>query len=110
MPQVPPPPLMPLPIVIGEWSMHETDNGLLWKRSKGWRNKTLLNALFFAVLTIIFGALSLGARYSAFAPVQPEWLPLVGLGLTGLLALLVLGQVLSLTRATSVFIDNQQGL
>ncbi|MEP7286162.1 MAG: hypothetical protein ABI947_10385 [Chloroflexota bacterium] len=105
-----PPPLMPLPLTMGEWTMSEDDEDLLWERSRGWRNKTLLNAAFFAVLTLIFGTLSVGARLSLYAPVQPEWLPYVGLALTALMIILFLGQVSLLLRATSVVIDNQQRL
>src|SRR5258708_39550379 len=108
--QLPSVPLMPLPITAGEWTLEGNEDGLLWERSKAWRNKTLLNAGFFGVLTIIFGSLSLGARLSPFAPVQPDWLPVVGIGLTLLMIVLLGGQLLSLSRATVMVIDNHQRL
>jgi hypothetical protein len=103
-------PLMPLPITVGEWTLNELDNGLLWKRSSGWRNKTLLNAVFFAVLASLFGALSIGSKLTQFAPVQPEFLPYVGMGLSALLLLLAIAQIWSLSRASIVLIDNHQKL
>jgi hypothetical protein len=103
-------PLLPLPIAVGEWTLNELDNGLLWKRSSGWRNKTLLNALFFIVLTAMFAALSIGAKLTQFAPVQPDILPLIGIGLAVLMLLLTLGQLFTLRRANIVLIDNNQKL
>src|SRR5262249_15706635 len=108
--ELPPVPLMPLPITAGEWTLEGNQDGLVSGRSKSWRNKTLLNAGFFGVLTLIFGALSLGARLSPFAPVQPDWLPLVGIGLTLLMIFLLGGQLLSLARSTVMVIDNHQRL
>jgi hypothetical protein len=104
----PPVPLIPLPISAGEWTLEDDDDGLLWKRAPGWRRKILLNTLFFLVLMVIFAALSFGAGLTLFAPVQPDWLPFVGVALTLLMALLAIRQFLMLTRATTVIIDNHQ--
>ncbi len=104
----PPVALMPLPISAGEWTLEEDDDGLLWERARGWRRKMLLNTLFFIVLMGVFAALSFGASLTPFAPVQPDWLPLVGLALTLLMALLAIRQFLMLRRATTVLIDNHQ--
>src|SRR5258708_21952743 len=106
--QQPPVALMPLPISAGEWTLEEDDDGLLWKRAQGWRRKMLLNTLFFIVLMGVFAALSFGAGLTPFAPVQPDWLPLVGIALTVLMALLAIRQFLTLSRATTVLIDNHQ--
>lgn len=102
------PTLLPLPITVGEWTLNGDEDMLVWQRSRSWRNKTLLNAFFFVILTLVFGALSLGARMSVFAPVQPDWLPIVGIGLTALMILLIIGQLLSLFRATSIIVDNHE--
>jgi hypothetical protein len=68
----------------------------------------VLNSLFFLVLAIVFGALSFGARLTSFAPVQPDFLPLIGIVLTLLMLLLVVGQLFSVTRAITVVIDNHE--
>jgi hypothetical protein len=104
----PPVPLMPLPISLGEWILEQDDEDLICQHSKTWRNRAMLNAVFFVVLTLIFGALSFGSHFSPFAPVQPEWLPYVGFVLTILLAALAVRQIFLILRATTVLIDNHE--
>jgi hypothetical protein len=107
-PPVEAPALMPLPIELGEWVLQEDLLGLRWVRGQSWRTRTLLYALFSLGLGVVFGALSLGARLSPFAPVQPDYLPLVGLVISAIVILIGLWQIVTLLRATSVLIDNQQ--
>jgi hypothetical protein len=107
-PAVEMPALMPLPIELGEWILQEDLLGLRWVRVQSWRTRTLLYALLSLGLGIVFGALSLGARLSPFAPVQPDYLPLVGLVISAIVILIGLWQIVTLLRATSVLIDNQQ--
>jgi hypothetical protein len=109
-PPIEAPALMPLPIELGEWILQEDLLGLRWVRVQSWRTRTLLYALFSLGLGIVFGALSLGARFSPFAPVQPDYLPLVGLVISAVVILIGLWQLVTLLRATSVLIDNQQKL
>jgi len=103
-----PVPLIPLPITLGEWILEQDDEDLVCQHSRAWRNRALLNVLFFFVLTLVFAALSFGSYFSPFAPVQPDWLPLVGFVLTALLAVLVVRQLFLYVRATSVLIDNHE--
>jgi hypothetical protein len=107
MPEVLP---MPLPIDLGEWILEEHPQGLIFQRARAWRTKTFGYALLSFVLATIFGALSLGARFSPYAAVQPDWLPLIGLGIAVITLLIGLSQVTRLTRATSALIDNRQRL
>lgn len=109
-PPVEAPAPMPLPIELGEWILQEDLLGLRWVRAQSWRTRTLLYALFSLGLGIVFGALSLGARFSPFAPVQPDYLPLVGLVISAIVILVGLWQIVTLLRATSILIDNQQKL
>jgi hypothetical protein len=91
-------PLHPLPLQVGEWLVSALYNGLQWERTKRWRNDQLVRGAFFAILTPIFGLLSLGAWLSPYAKVQPEWLPLLGLALAAVMllsALMAFGQILS---------------
>ncbi len=101
-------PLMPLPISLGEWILEADLQGLLWRRSQAWRTRGLIYTVLSIVLAVVFGLLSLGARLSIYAPVQPDWLPLVGLGIAVVMLLVGISQLLTLLRATSVLIDNRQ--
>ncbi len=103
-------PLMPLPIALGEWDLEEDLQGLLWKRSQAWRRRMTLYAALSIVLAVVFGLLSLGARLSPYAPVQPDWLPLIGLAIAVVMLLIGISQILTLLRSTSVLIDNRQRL
>jgi hypothetical protein len=106
-PVIEPVPLMPLPIVLDEWILEEDSVGLTWVRASTWRTKKVVQIVFSVILAIIFMALSLGARLSLYAPVQPDWLPLVGLGIGFLMILTAIGQIFSLSRSTHVLIDNR---
>jgi hypothetical protein len=107
LPQVP---LMPLPISLGEWILQEDLQGLLWNRAQSWRRRMTIYAVLSIALAVIFGLLSLGARLSPYAPVQPDWLPLVGLVIAFIMLLIGVSQILTLLRSTSVLIDNRQRL
>jgi hypothetical protein len=100
--------LMPLPIDLGEWLLQEHPQGLIFQQARGWRTKMLVYAVLSFALAAIFGALSLGARFSPYAAVQPDWLPLVGLGIALITLLIGLSQATRLARATSALIDNRQ--
>ncbi len=106
-PVVTPVTLMPLPITLEDWILEEHPQGLIWARTRGWRTKKIVQIGFSVIMAIIFGALSLGARLSPYAPVQPDWLPLVGLAISAIMLLTAIGQILSLSRATQVLIDNR---
>ncbi|HVO42911.1 MAG TPA: hypothetical protein VMT34_09815, partial [Aggregatilineales bacterium] len=66
----------PLPIHLGEWQVRDDETlGLLIERTLQWRRDAMARVLGFVVLTVAFGALSVGALTTKYAPVQPEWLP-----------------------------------
>ncbi|MCC7449707.1 MAG: hypothetical protein IT324_19970 [Anaerolineae bacterium] len=108
--ELPPVQPMPLPIAVGEWILEEHLQGLLLRRPQAWRTRTLIYGLLSIALAIIFALLSLGAKLSIYAPVQPDWLPLVGLGIAVVMLGAGLWQLLTLARAASVLIDNRQRL
>ncbi len=83
--------LAPLPIHLNDWVFEEDPVGLVFRRTQPYSRSILWRAIFFGVLTPLFGALSLGAILSIFAPVQPEWLPLLGLFLAAVMLLSALG-------------------
>ncbi len=109
-PELPPVLPMSLPISIGEWVLEEHPQGLLWTHPKAWRTRTLIYGLLSLGLALIFALLSLGAKLSIYAPVQPDWLPLIGLGIAIVMLGAAIWQLLTLARAASVLVDNRQRL
>lgn len=101
-------PLMPLPLSVGTWVLREEPGGLSWARASNWRTETLLRAAFFAVLTPVFGFLSLGSLLSLYAQVQPQWLPLIGLGLTAIMLLNAVNLFRRLLQSPVTLIDRRQ--
>ncbi len=104
-PSAPELPLMPLPILVERWEFSQTENAYLLRRGADWRRGLWMRTLFFAILAPLFAVLSIGALTTPFAPVSPEWLPFVGLGIAVLLAGLVIWQVNALRHETCVLID-----
>lgn len=95
------------PITAGEWTLTPIPNGLSWERSATWKRDTLIRTIFFGVLTLAFALLSLGELRSAFAPVQPNWLPIAGLAVTVIMALQTAYRGLSLVMTSGVEYDNR---
>jgi hypothetical protein len=108
VPTLPPLRPMPLPINLDEWIVQEHPQGMIWQHSSRWRTRTVLYGVFSLGLAVLFGALSLGAKLSPYAPVQPEWLPFVGLAIAMIMFVIGVGQILTAARALSVMIDNRQ--
>jgi hypothetical protein len=96
------------PITMGEWVLHEGQGGLVWEHSRGWRMETLGRTILFAVLTLLFGLLSFGELRSSFAPVQPDWLPIVGVVVTIIMAANTLFQLSGLILTSSVEFDRHR--
>jgi hypothetical protein len=104
-PSAPELPLMPLPIRASDWEFKATENAYLLRRSAEWRRGLLVRMIFFALLAPLFAILSIGALTTPFAPVSPEWLPFLGLGISVLLVGLALWQLSAIRRETYVLID-----
>ncbi len=99
--------LMTPPISVGEWILSEEYSGISWERTKSWRTDTLVRAAFFGFLTPVFGFLSIGALASPYAPVQPGWLPFVGLGITALMLFSAASHLRAYLGSSSTFIDTR---
>lgn len=95
------------PLTSGEWSLNEMRLGLRWEHSKAWRRDMLIRTVFFSALTAIFVFLSVGGIVSPYAPVQPEWLPIVGIGVTILMGLNTLYNLGALWMTNSVEFDTR---
>ena len=103
-------PAYTLPLSVGDWTVSESPVGLEWTHSKAWQRDQLVRTAFFAIITPLFGLLSVGALISPFADVQPEWLPYVGLGLTAIMALLAVLTFRGWLTARSTQVNRSQGV
>ncbi len=96
------------PITIGEWTLTEGHGGLIWQHSRAWRVETLGRMIVFGALAMLFGLLSAGELRTNFASVQPEWLPIVGLIVTVIMAANALFQAAGLLLTHSVEFDRHR--
>jgi len=95
------------PVTIGSWALAVDPSGLSWSRSRAWRIETLVRCVVFGGLAVIFAVLALGELSSNFAPVQPDWLPFVGLGVAAVLALNALFSLGHLIATSAVEFDQR---
>ncbi len=93
------------PIAVSEWALMEDRVGLNWQRSRGWRTEAIGRMIFFGALSIIFGLLSVGELRSNYAPVQPEWLPIVGVIVAVIMAINALYHLGTLIMTNAVQFD-----
>ena len=100
-------PIHDLPLQVGEWTVSALFNGMQWERTKRWRNDQLVRGVFFAVLTPVFALLSLGAWFSPYANVQPEWLPLLGLFLAAVMLLSALSAFWEILSSPTTTVDSR---
>lgn len=103
-------PLLPLPITVAEWQISDPPQGLTWERTRRWRNETRLRGLFFAILAPLFAAFSIGAIVTPYARVQPEWLPLIGIGIALIMLLNAIRAFLSAARSPVTRFDSVGGI
>jgi hypothetical protein len=96
-----------LPLDLGEWNVTEDEQGLTFRRSRAWNRAMFLRTLVCITLTPLFGALSVGALISPYAPVQPAWLPMIGLVITAILGLAAFWQVRMLRRGPVTLVDRR---
>lgn len=103
-------PTYTLPLSVGDWTVSESPVGLEWVHSQAWNRDQLVRTAFFAIVTPLFGLLSVGALISPFAEVQPDWLPYVGLGLSAIMALLAALTFRGWWTARSTQVNRSQGV
>jgi hypothetical protein len=102
--------VMSLPIDMGDWLLREEEPELILAHPKTWYRALLTRILFFLILVPIFGLLSAGALLSPYAPAQPEWLPLAGLGISLLLLIGLFLQFRIYFRGPITIIDRRARL
>ena len=93
------------PVLMGDWMLAKNENGLIWHRSRAWRRGMIVRLTFFFGLALLFVVLSIGGLSSIFAPVQPDWLPLVGLVVAIVLAINAILHLIRLFSAELVEFD-----
>jgi hypothetical protein len=99
-----------LPLDLGDWLVKEDPQGLLVARSPRWNRGTLLRGLFYTALVPAFTVLSVGALVSRYAPVQPIWLPILGLGIALAMLAAAIWQFRARLRGPRVIIDQRAQL
>jgi hypothetical protein len=102
--------VMPLPIDMGDWLLREDQQELIFAHPRAWYRALLMRILFFCILVPIFGLLSVGALLSPYAPAQPEWLPLAGLGISVLLLIGLFLQLRGYLRGPITLVDRRARL
>ncbi|MCC7206849.1 MAG: hypothetical protein IT323_06060 [Anaerolineae bacterium] len=96
-----------LPIDLGDWIVQEDALGLLITRSRAWNRGVLWRGLFYLALAPTFGVLAIGALISRYAPVQPLWLPLLGLAIAVAMLIAAIWQFRARSRGPRVVIDER---
>jgi hypothetical protein len=110
LPSLPDVPPLNLPLTSGGWTLSEINIGLRWQRSAAWRRGMLVRGVFFALLALVFAYLAFGELRSAFAPVQPEWLPILGIIVMILMLVQALLRFAALWTTGSIEFDRRNRL
>lgn len=81
--------LRPLPLELDQW-MLEQESTLQFKRSAGWSRSRMVRVIWYALLVLVYVALSVLSLQGTIALPKPEFLPYLGLAtailLVGLMA------------------------
>ncbi|NPV67966.1 MAG: hypothetical protein HPY64_12545 [Anaerolineae bacterium] len=97
-----------LPLEVGEWRLRPIDIGLQWEHTAVWSVGTFARIIFRLALGIVFIALGVLTLQSPYAPVQPAFLPYLGLIVGVVLIVDVLRYILRLMRTEVVVVDRRE--
>ncbi len=97
-----------LPLEVGEWRLRPIDIGLQWEHTAVWSVGTFARIIFRLALGIVFIALGVLTLQSPYAPVQPAFLPYLGLVVGVALIVDVLRYILHLMRTEVVVVDRRE--
>lgn len=97
-----------LPLELGDWRLRSIDLGLQLEHIGVWSLRTLWHVLWRGGLAVLFIAISVLTLRSEYAPVQPAFLPYVGLVIGAGLAVATLLYVIRLLRTEVVVIDAEE--
>lgn len=98
-------PPIKLPLLLGDWQLKVIDNGLQWARFGVWSIGALWSVFLRFALGVLFIVLSILTVQSAYASVQPEFLPYVGIVLGIGLIFIGLRAIRRMMRTESVVFD-----
>lgn len=97
-----------LPLEVGEWRLRSIDIGLQWEHTAVWSAGTFARIIFRLALGIVFIVLGVLTLQSPYAPVQPAFLPYLGLIVGVALIIDVLRYILRLMRTEVVVVDRRE--
>jgi len=97
-----------LPLEVGEWRLRPIDLGLQWEHTALWSVGTFARIIFRLALGIVFIVVGVLTLQSPYAPVQPAFLPYLGIVIGVVLILEVLRYVLRLMRTEVVVVDRRE--
>lgn len=97
-----------LPLHLGGWTLRPISGGLQWAHTGVWSLGTIWRIIFRFAVGIMFVVLSVFTLQSQYAPVQPEWLPLLGLVIGVGLIINGLSLTMSMLRTEAVVIDTEK--
>ncbi len=93
------------PFTFEQWALQTTPSGLIWKRRARWIRASVLRAVGFGVLVLLYLVLGVGSQISGLASVNPDWLPWLGLAVAAVLAALALRQIWLVLRVADMIVD-----
>lgn len=101
-------PLQKLPISVKDSRLVLTGEGVMFEHSTAWWVRNFVRMLIYAVAFVLFVVLAIGTQSNGFASVEPDWLPMAGLGI----AVVIFGNILwlgaKLLKASTVVVDTQR--
>ncbi len=110
-PPRPAPPNVPysLPVVLPNQLLRTMPGGLRLTYTGKWMFSQIVQAVFYLVLSAVFGFVSSHSINTPYAQVHQSWLPLVGLGLMLVLAVMSLWQARKVLRTNDIVIHKERG-
>ncbi len=105
-PRVPAP--ITLPLDLGDWRLRQIDLGLQLEHAGVWSGGSLWHVLWRGGLAALFITISVLTLRSEYAPVQPAFLPYIGLAIGAGLTVAALVVVIRLLRTEVVVIDAEE--
>lgn len=93
------------PFEFEDWAMLPVPKGFCWQRRSRWLMSALIRVVGFSVTSVLFVVLGIGTQTRGLADVNPEWLPMVGIGVAGLLLALAAYNMWTFFVVSDVIVD-----
>ncbi len=95
------------PFEFDEIEFVATPNGYVWRRRMRWVLMAIVRGVGMLVLAALFLLMGIGTQTSGLAPVNPPWLPWLGMAVAGLLLVLALRSFWAVLTVSDVIVDRQ---